>query len=129
MKKSFLPLLLGWVLTGCAATGQEVVITAKNNGQTLRIPVGGTLVVRLAANPTTGYDWTPASVAAPVVNLVGTSFTSAGAPGMTGAGGTDTFHFRAVKPGEEVLKLNYARSWETNVPPVQTVSFTIKVGR
>jgi inhibitor of cysteine peptidase len=128
--KALLPLALGCLLAGCATAGpNNVILTSQSNGKTVTVPVGSTILVRLAANPSTGFDWTPVSVAAPVLTLAGFTYTSSAPTGIVGAGGTDIFRFHADKPGTEVLQLNYARSWETNVPPVSTVSFTVSVRR
>jgi len=46
---------------------------------------------------------------------------------MVGVGGTEVWHFRATKVGQQTLSFDYARSWETNVAPAQTVSFNVVV--
>lgn len=94
------------------------------------VPLGAMIEVQLAANPSTGYNWKPVSVAAPVLTLLGLAYTPEQVPrGVVGAGGMDTFRFRAAKIGKQKLQLDYARPWEAGVPPVQTVSFTITVRR
>jgi predicted secreted protein len=37
------------------------------------------------------------------------------------------FTLSATKPGKSVLRYVYRRSWETTVPPAETVSFTVEV--
>ncbi len=127
--KKLLSLCLGLLLAGCATAQSTRILTQQDSGCAVAVSVGTIIVVRLPANPTTGYDWKPVSVTAPVLTLIGLSY--AAPRGVVGAGGTDTFRFRATKTGQQRLQLNYARPWETGVPPVQTVSFmvTVTVGR
>jgi inhibitor of cysteine peptidase len=46
---------------------------------------------------------------------------------MMGGGGTETWTFRATKEGRETLRLEYARPWEKDAAPVQTIVFKLVV--
>ncbi len=108
------------MLSGCASAQPARLLTQPDNGQTVTVPLGTTIMVQLAANPTTGYNWTPVSVTVPVLTLTGSSYTPDRVPsGVVGSGGMDTFRFRAFKTGQQQLRLNYARPWETNVHYVE----------
>lgn len=87
---------------------------------------GDSFRVALPANPTTGYTW--GMTVPDVLEEEGAgSYVSDAAPGMTGAGGTMTWRFRAVRPGEGELVLVYRRQWEEGTPPVQTVRYRVVV--
>ena len=47
-------------------------------------------------------------------------------PGMTGVGGTYTFRFKAVAAGEALLRLVYARPWESE-NPARTFGVTLMI--
>lgn len=110
---------------GCTAPTQ-VALIADDDGSTVTVRSGGTVVVELEGNPTTGFTWLEAEV--PDV------LESRGEPGFEpssdalGAGGMMTLTYDAVAAGEGTLKLDYARPWES-VQPENTFSVTVKVVR
>lgn len=122
-------------LAGCSAPdgggrfSGETVIDATDGPQKRKIAHGRTLVVRLQGNVTTGYAWTCTANGAPVTEVVGEPEYVAGlAPrGKVGTGGTHVFRFRAAQKGQTELRFAYARSWEKDVPPVNTASVSVTV--
>ena len=89
---------------GCsAAPGSEVQI-AEGSAEFSQ----SNLVVKLDANPTTGYEWT--------FQIDGSAVhpASDGAQPKTGEGGVHTFNFKADGSGEVTLTFTYARSWEAS---------------
>ncbi len=95
----------------------------------VRVPLGQVLVVRVAANPTTGYSWAwNETAAAGVLAQDGAPvMAEKTGPQLVGAGGTQTWRFRAAKSGTGELRLDYRRPWESEVAPVQTQSWRIEV--
>ena len=84
---------------GCsAAPGSEVQI-AEGSAEFSQ----GDLVVKLDANPTTGYEWT-FQIDGSAVQPDGDEFVPAsdGAQPKTGEGGVHTFNFKADGSGEDV---------------------------
>lgn len=106
---------------------RPVVLDSGDDGTTVTVKVGDVIQVVLRGNPTTGYSWKVVlgEDTAEILQQVGE-------PGyvpdssLIGAGGTYTFAFRALSAGEVLLKLEYARPWET-VPPLETFSVTIRI--
>lgn len=117
-------LLVAVVLPACAAAAaRTVTVGAAANGKSLELKSGTTLVVRLAANPTTGYDW--AVVSKPkALKLVKRTYLAA-PPMRIGQGGTDVFRF-SVRSGRGRLKLVYRRSWEKGKAPLRTFLLGIR---
>lgn len=74
----------------------------------------GDLVVKLDANPTTGYEWT-FQIDGDAVQPDGDEFIPAsdGSQPKTGEGGVHEFRFKAEGSGEASIAFTYARSWET----------------
>ena len=72
-------------------------------------------MVKLDANPTTGYEWT-FQIDGSAVQPDGDEFVPAsdGAQPKTGEGGVHTFNFKADGSGEVTLTFTYARSWEAS---------------
>jgi inhibitor of cysteine peptidase len=99
-------------------------LEAGDDGATLEMSVGEEIALELEGNPTTGYAWQVAEIDPAVL-------VAAGDPGYTassdadGAGGTYTFRFAAVGPGETTLVLLYYPSWEE--PSDQAGRFAVTV--
>ena len=97
-----------------------------DNGKTLTMPVGTSILLQLPGNPSTGYDW-EASIGNPSV------LEQSGMPKFTpsssavGAGGTYNFWFHPRTAGRTDLTLVYRRSWETGIAPLKTYTITIVV--
>lgn len=108
---------------GAAVVSRTVTVGSAANGKSLELKKGDTLVVRLAANPTTGYDW--AIVSKPkALELVKSTFLVPHSNAV-GQGGTDVFRF-SVRSGQGRLELAYRRSWEKGIAPAHTFRLEIR---
>ncbi len=105
-------------------------LDASASGSTQHLKKGEVLSISLESNASTGYAWTAKISDTAVVVQMGepeyTEPTATGTP-LVGAPGTQTFFFQAVEAGTATISLDYARSFETNVAPAQTVSFIVEV--
>jgi inhibitor of cysteine peptidase len=119
---------------GCGASAQAAAGPLKlgeaDNGKAYSVEVGDTVEVVIPGNMTTGYSWAAALAEkdAALLQLVG---EPAYAPDSTdgklvGGGGSFTFTFKAVAKGEALLKLVYAKPWES-VAPEKAFSVTVTV--
>ncbi|MFA5801604.1 MAG: protease inhibitor I42 family protein [Thermoleophilia bacterium] len=105
-----------------------VKITEAITGQTVKLDAGSTLEVTLKSNVTTGYHWEVASVDAARLQQSGPPVYIAD-PNIeqrVGSGGTTTFTFKAVKPGDSELKLNYMSP--ANEQSATVFSITVQAG-
>jgi inhibitor of cysteine peptidase len=87
-------------------TDLELDIAA--DGQTVTLAVGQSLRLRLAENPTTGYQWSVSSSGD--LLLESNLFTPVGA--AIGAGGLRELRWRARSAGINRLTLAQRRAWE-----------------
>ena len=112
------------LFSGCGTNGTN--LTDADNGKQITVKSGDAVTVTLVSNPTTGYSWQVMEIDNAILVQDGEPEykQSPGAEGLVGAGGTETFRFKAVGTGETKLGLGYMRPWES-VPPIQT--FSIKV--
>ena len=76
---------------------------------------GDVVEVELGENPTTGYRWTVASLPAGFIELERSDYEPAGTA-APGAAGRRIFTFRVRGPGQGVVDLALARSWEPQNP-------------
>ncbi len=112
-----------------AAGTIDHTLTESDNGSSVTLAVGDTLQVEIPSNPGTGYSWKITSNDADVLTPLGEPQfgLQAGVTPVTGAGGTQTFHFRAVGKGQTPLTLVYVRPWETSVTPTPNDTWTAQV--
>jgi inhibitor of cysteine peptidase len=101
-------------------------LTERDSGRGVSVAVGETISLTLAGNPTTGYTWELAEIDRAVL-APGPAPAFAADSSLTGAGGVFTFRLAALKAGSSAVKLSYRRPWETGVPPLRRVEFTVTV--
>ncbi|HTS91966.1 MAG TPA: protease inhibitor I42 family protein [Stellaceae bacterium] len=94
------------------------------SAQTVELPVGQVMELRLKENPTSGFRWEFAEDGKPYCALVGDTYAGGGAPG---AGGEHKWQMRAVQLGTCELRLFYRRSFEPNASPAQSFILYVKV--
>jgi inhibitor of cysteine peptidase len=117
---------LGLTFASSGVAASPKTITAADVGRLITLGVGEELVIKLECNPSTGYEWL-------LTNAKNSVLSSRGKPtytqrrAMPGAGGIESWNFRAAVAGAETLKLEYQRPWEKNTPPAKTVIFHITV--
>ena len=86
---------------------------------------GGTLVVSLCSNGSTGFRWDPPAYDHSRLHLV--SHTSAGPRvGMPGAAGTETFSFSVLGTGATSVRFTYSQPWTGGTKASWTVSLAIR---
>ena len=132
MKRWLLILGLASTLTACLPPSlfqSEMPVTASlsESGGTASLIPEQPLVVRLPANPSTGYSWAYTVTGDDVLRLDSVSGVSAAPNGMVGVPGDTVWSFRAQGAGRAVLNYVYARSWEKNVAPAKTFTLTVEV--
>jgi inhibitor of cysteine peptidase len=99
-----------------------VTVTGQDNGKDIDLPPGGTLVIRLKSNPSTGYRW--AIIGDPLpLKLVKSSTKKHGQ--AVGAPVTQEFRLTAVSAGMASLTLEYRRPWEYTAAPAKM--FNVKI--
>jgi inhibitor of cysteine peptidase len=104
------------LLVATASCGRKRIVHGEG-ASTIEATSGEDIVIELAADPTTGYSWTP---------TVGADPTIAVQMGSDYAGGHQRFTFRAVGRGKTTLRFDYRRAWES-APQVKSATFTITV--
>lgn len=91
--------------------------------QTVHLPVGQVMELRLKENPTTGFRWSFAADGTPSCTVVGDVFVPRGNP--PGAGGEHTWQIKGVRSGVCDLRLVYRRPFEPSTEMAK--SFTLRV--
>jgi Predicted secreted protein len=106
-----------------------VTLTESDAGRTIDVTRGDRIVIQLRGNRTTGYTWTLAAGDPDVLTSLGepTYTPDAASADTVGAGGVETWSFRASRNGQVELRFDYRRPWEHDVPATRTVLYTLNV--
>jgi inhibitor of cysteine peptidase len=113
-------------IAGCGAPSGEVNVDVSHDGSQVDLDVGQILVVSLESNPTTGYRWEVDEIDDEILRQEGEAEYEAESD-LVGAGGVETFRFKAQASGEGEFKLVYRRSWEEGVAPLEVFSIGVSV--
>jgi inhibitor of cysteine peptidase len=118
---------LAMVAAGCASgPPAPLKLNMKDSGSNQKLAVGQELRVALDSNPTTGYMWSVDGAIPEQLSQTGDSeFQETSA--AIGAGGIETWSFKAKSAGEGRLKLKYWRSFEPTAAPAQTFDIGVTV--
>jgi len=117
-------LLIAIITMPTVCRSAEITINDSSCGTDQIFKTGNSLILRLPANPTTGYSWQ-------VTNLPA-SLRKAGEPtyqpdsSMIGSGGTSIYKFETITAGKGNLNLVYRRPWEKG-QPVKSCAIKITV--
>ncbi len=118
--------LRGGVVRADTPTPSDVQLGAADDGRSVELIDGQTLVVTLDANPATGYGWeldaeTRLASGQAIVRQIGEATFEAPLQAQTstarfGAQQQETLRFQAQREGQEVVRLVYRRPWEEETP-------------
>lgn len=110
--------------TATPAGRSASTLTQADDGTTLDLHVGQTVVVVLDSNRSSGFNWV---VLESKSNAIAQDGTPAYVPpGPKKDNGTETWRFRAVRPGEQTVRMEYRRAMAQNLPE-RTFRFTARV--
>jgi len=115
--------VLMFLLAGCE---KMVNVDSSMNGSSVTLEKGQQMVLKLASNPTTGFDWEIVGLDTAILQQVGEVEYKSDSL-LIGSGGENTWTFEAVASGQTHLQLIYHRNWEKDIPPVETFDLDIEV--
>jgi inhibitor of cysteine peptidase len=112
--------------TGTPVVVGHLVVNESQNNTTVYMNQGSLLTVRLAENPTTGFQWNLTT--SPGLIVVRDVYEPADTTGtVVGSGGTHVWDISAEMVGEQKINAVYKRSWEPITGNESTFSMTIGV--
>jgi inhibitor of cysteine peptidase len=116
-------------LAVCSCKAESNVLTEKNNGDSIKLAVDDTVIIKLESNPTTGYGWIlDEKTDTSIIAIVDSEYVqSEEGEELVGAGGHEIFTFKALVSGDTDIILNYERSWEEEEEPLETFEISISV--
>jgi inhibitor of cysteine peptidase len=106
-----IPVLLLFVLSQCALFNSNE--NEMETDKTFEAKKGEEIIIKLDANPSTGYNWSIANeIDNSVIELVKESYKPDKVPegkNIVGSGGTKIFVFKGLKKGNAYVRLEYKR--------------------
>jgi predicted secreted protein len=113
---------------GGALYGADPVnLTKKEAGQEFRLSIKQEVVVVLESNATTGYSWSVRCEPKDAFEALGKPEYTPDKPILVGSGGRQRYRFRAAQVGTAKLTFENRRSWERDVPPIETITYAFTV--
>ncbi|PLX35939.1 MAG: hypothetical protein C0606_17795 [Hyphomicrobiales bacterium] len=103
------------LLQALLIAASAITLTTADNGRAIVVDTGSSVVLRLKANRTTGYQWVLAEKSRQCATVVRDDYRS-GHSGLMGAGGTRVLTLRFDRPGKCAVRLSYLRPWQANAP-------------
>jgi inhibitor of cysteine peptidase len=111
---------------GACATGQQHLLGATDQGRTVGVALGDTLLLSLPETPATGYIWTLDRPDATPVKMLSSDVVRPAADRI-GAPGVRTLHLKPTQAGMVQLRLKRWRPWEGDASVVERFDLTVQV--
>lgn len=102
----------------------KITLSKQDNGKAVALKKNESLVIALASNPSTGFQWTVEPYGE---NLLAAEKSYTGLGVGVGSGGMEMFCFTAINSGSTPLVMNYHRPFEKNVAPIETFKITVEI--
>ncbi|HYV38180.1 MAG TPA: protease inhibitor I42 family protein [Gemmataceae bacterium] len=115
-------------VTGFQAGAKTITLTDKDADAKVELAKGDKLVVKLAANTTTGFTWVIASKEDDkLLKSSGKPDYVAPEKKAVGAGGIQVFTFTTEGAGMIEVELHYKRTFEKDKAPAKTFKFKVTI--
>jgi predicted secreted protein len=104
-------------LMGCGASPQQISLTSKDNGGTIKAAKGDTIVLKLDENPSTGYHWVMQFSGG--LKVTSSEYKQrSGTQNLVGAGGTRTWIIDVTESGTQAIGGAYEPPGTQSVEPL-----------
>ena len=114
------------IVSTSAFAVSAVTLTEAQNGKTVVVDQGASLIISLESNPGTGYKWQIGKNDNAILKFVDQSALPPKTP-MPGARGRQMFKFKAIASGNDAFELEYVRPWEKGVAPAKRFGVIVTV--
>ena len=103
-----------------------VILTQKDQGKVIPLPIGQLFSIQLIENPTTGYRWTACNISG-VHLLIETFQSNSISEGPIGHGGIRIFQFQAIRADKHRLQFKHWREWQGDSSIIGTFQVYVHV--
>lgn len=106
---------------------EEIALSEKDTSSEAILRENQVLVIRLEANPSTGYEWAPTDFDANILTQDSASTPQyEGLSERLGALAHQLMRFYCIGVGRSALSLAYRRPWQRDIPPRAVFSATVE---
>jgi inhibitor of cysteine peptidase len=106
---------------------REHLVTDQQNGATVPMRVGDSVLLSLAENPASGYRWSIEELDESLVASESTAYASEDQ--RPGSGGRASWTLRARAAGRTTVRLVHWRHWEGKGSAIARFSLTLEIER
>ncbi len=127
---NFYALLIVLLFTSCSESSSpsEPKLDSLINGRNVSYASNQRFVLELDLQADAGYQWDYSISDTDVVRIDSTSYRpKSGNWNQVGGVTIETFYFRTMRSGKSIVEMIEHRGWEPNVPPIETLKFTVLV--
>lgn len=108
-------------------SNSEITVNNSHNESEITVEKDSILIVKVLANPGTGYGWQIIKNDSEKLKPLGDSILEPLEEQTPGASENQVFRFLAQASGSTILELHYLRPWEKNIPPLKTYSLKVQI--
>lgn len=107
---------------------QSIQIDIPINTHPMTVKHGEIFTINLPSNPSTGYTNIISRIDPSFIKEIKKEFKPKQTKrGIVGAGGIDTFTFKAIKEGETKIMFEYVRPWEKPLEPARRDIYMVTI--
>ena len=115
-------------LVACSAAPSLVSVDASYSGQQVEVAVGGSVIVTLDSNASTGFQWVLVNIGdETVLRNVANTYEAPEDTGMVGVPGKETWTFDALKKGTSTIAMEYSQPWAGGTKAAETFDLIVVV--
>ena len=115
-------------LVACSSAPSLVSVDASYSGQQVEVAVGGSVIVTLESNASTGFEWVLVNIGdETVLKKTANTYEAPEDTGMVGAPGEEIWTFKALKKGTSTIAMEYSQSWAGGTKAAETFDLIVVV--
>ena len=115
-------------LVACSVAPSLVSVDASYSGRQVEVAVGGSVIVNLESNASTGFQWVLVNIGdETVLKNVANTYEAPEDTGMVGVPGEEIWTFDALKKGTSTIAMEYSQPWAGGTKAAETFDLTVVV--
>ncbi len=104
----------------------ELIVDESASGTEVKLAIGESVIVKLASNPSTGFQWELAELTdETVLKQTNQLFSIEGTDPPPGTPGKESWVFEAIGAGTSTISMEYSRPWEGGEKAVEIFTLTV----